>query len=71
MSCITVNAEEPKPATFEDLGYVQVVRCKDCKFAEKQVFGRKQDAYKCTLSAFEGLYDYHDRDWFCADGEKR
>lgn len=31
MPWITVNNEPPKLTTFEDLGYVQVVRCKDCK----------------------------------------
>lgn len=49
---------------------VEVVRCKDCKFAEKTGFCRpKEDEYKCTLSEFEGLYDYHDENWFCADGK--
>lgn len=47
-----------------------IVRCKDCKFAKKSVHRSKEDEYKCILSEFEGLYDYHNKDWFCADGEK-
>ena len=48
----------------------EIVRCKDCKFAEKTGFCRpKEDEYKCTLSEFEGCYDYHDGEWFCADGK--
>lgn len=47
-----------------------IVHCKDCKFAKKSVRHSKEDEYKCILSEFEGLYDYHNKDWFCADGER-
>lgn len=49
----------------------EIIRCGDCKFAEKQVCGPKEYEYKCVPSEFEGLYNYHDKDWFCADGERR
>ena len=50
----------------------EIVRCNDCKFVEKQPdWDKREPKYKCTLSEFEGLYDYHDKDWFCADGERK
>ena len=53
-------------------GHMQkIVRCKDCKFAEKQVCCPEEYEYKCTLSEFEGLYDYHNKHWFCADGKRK
>lgn len=55
-----------------------VVRCKDCKFGERTAnlasapaWYQKECEYKCTLSEYEGLYDYHSADWFCADGQPR
>ena len=69
MPLITVNSEPPKPTTFEDLGYVQVVRCKDCKWR-----GNK----KMCIVAFVAdkqefpLFFYDNRgNWFCADGERK
>ena len=61
MPWITVNSEPPKPPTFEDLGYVQVVRCKDCKYWSEE-FDRnclKRSGWFQTTP-----------DWFCADGER-
>ena len=59
MPGITVNSEPPEPTTFEDLGYVQVVRCKDCKYHDEE------DG--------KNFCDCGNRpdDWFCADGERR
>ena len=54
---ITVNTEEPKPTTFEDLGYVQVVRCKDCKY------------YSGQFCNHIDVYPWPKDDWFCADGK--
>lgn len=48
----------------------ELVRCKDCKFAEKYVCRPKEDEYKCTISESEGLYDYHVGNWFCPYGER-
>ena len=56
---ITVNSEPPKPTTFEDLGYVQVVRCKDCKHY-----------YKGHCQCENTIYWNRDPEWFCADGER-
>ena len=48
-----------------------IVRCENCKFAEKQLFGAKESEYKCTLSESWGLYDFHNKDWYCPDGKGR
>lgn len=61
---ITVNAEEPKPPTFEDLGFVQVVHCKDCDYGEKV-----NSVYLC--GKIRGFGIAHEPDWFCADGERK
>lgn len=69
MPWITVNAEEPKPPTFEDLGYLQVVRCKDCVHRGK--------VEKCVLAAIAAEKGYplfmldNRGEWFCADGERK
>lgn len=49
----------------------KVVRCKDCKFSEKRKTYHKEDEYKCKLSEYEGCFDYHHENWFCADGERK
>lgn len=48
-----------------------IVRCENCKFAEKQLFGAKESEYKCMLSESWGLYDFHNKDWYCPDGKGR
>ena len=64
-----LNYDEIRDALSE---YQQkIVRCEDCKFAEKQVCRQNEYEYKCTLLEFEGLCDYHSRDWFCAGGKRR
>ena len=60
MPMITVNSEPPKPTTFEDLGYVQVVRCKDCVRYE-------QETGCCKNKVVHGNAET----WFCADGERK
>jgi hypothetical protein len=64
MPWITVNSEPPKPTTFEDLGYVQVVRCKDCV---------NSGTSRCPChSSGDPYIDWNpDDDWFCADGERK
>lgn len=49
-----------------------IVRCKDCKYAKKIYSPSTMEkyAYKCIMSECEGTYDYHDENWFCADGER-
>ena len=49
----------------------QIVMCKDCKYAEKRIINYKSHEYKCTLTEFEGCFDYHNGDWYCADGERK
>ena len=57
-----INSEPPKPTTFEDLGYVQIVRCKDCK---------RRGSYQCPVYVGgDGMCSEPDN-WFCADGERR
>ena len=65
---ITINSEPPKPTTFEDLGYVQVVRCKDCIYAESFM-----ESYKCYFDEENeyGCKRSHDADFFCAYGERK
>lgn len=64
MPWIKVNSEPPKPTTFEDLGYVQVVRCKDCK--HYNIIGCSEGFGWC-----EKYGSGHTDDWFCADAERK
>lgn len=43
---------------------VEVVHCKDCKYAQKGLFSK-------TLSCRVWGDKFLPEDWFCADGEKR
>lgn len=61
---LTVNSEPPKQTTFEELGYVQVVRCKDCK--HYNIIGCSEGFGWC-----EKYRNGHTDDWFCADGERK
>jgi len=61
MPWTTANTEKPKPQTFEDLGYVQVVRCKDCKYWDSE-------DHNCNIKI--GWFAC-DADWFCADGIRK
>ena len=62
MTCwINANGNPPKPPTLEDLGYVQVVRCKDCKHWDA-------DDHECNIKT--GWFACG-ADWFCADGERK
>ena len=71
MPWITVNSEPPKPPTFEDLGYVQVVRCKDCKHRPTypEAYGAEIDGKWCYWCELHRAWKPDD--WFCADGERR
>ena len=82
MPWITVNSEPPKPTTFEDLGYVQVVRCKDCKHRPKEPdFKSFENGFdiefpegsKCPCQCSGDKYYswYPEDDWYCAEGERR
>ena len=72
MPLITVNSEPPKPTTFEDLGYVQVVRCKDCRWGDWSRNGKGEEMVLC-YNGDTGIEDgyLHEPDWFCAEGERR
>lgn len=59
MPWITVNSEPPKPTTFEDLGYVQVVRCKDCKWYDEKI------------SICDNCHLPREQTFFCADGKHK
>ena len=71
MPWIKVNSEPPKPTTFEDLGYVQVVRCKDCKYAHKTYDGDCKYCDMFTDDDGNPVERYRSGDWFCADGERK
>ena len=64
---ITINSEPPKPITFEDLGYVQVVRCKDCN---ECYFASNRIPSEQTLVCGKHGIDISP-DWFYADGERK
>ena len=70
MPWIKVNGEEPKPTTFDDLGYVQVVRCKDCRFLIDH-YGFMNDGYCANMRDKYDVKFKPDKDWFCADGERK
>ena len=61
---LRINAEPPKPTTFEDLGYVQIVRCKDCKHWENDGSSEFGICKICHSVGSSGS-------WFCADGEHK
>lgn len=46
-----------------DLPVIELVRCKDCKWFIKKF----ENEGRCIKHD----NDYHDTDWFCADGERR
>ena len=66
MPWIKVNGDPPRPTTFEDLGYVQVVRCKDCKYFN--INGCDEGFGWCERN---GIGHGSSTDWYCADGERR
>ncbi len=57
--------------TLQPTAQEEIVRCKNCKFAKKQIGSSKEHEYKCMLSEDEGLYDYYDREWYCPYGERK
>ena len=51
---------------------VQVVRCKDCKYATMTSDGEMCKYCAMDTDNFGNQRDvYHDADWFCADGRRR
>ena len=71
IATITINDEPPKPTTFEDLGYVQVIRCKDCKWSKPEKVFKNVPTSKDMVRWCELITRYVDDDWFCADGERK
>lgn len=61
---------------FKDKDEVIVVRCKDCKHS---FWDEENEMWKCVESAdydeetgeWFGFYEYHNGDFFCADGERK
>ena len=47
---------------------VEVVRCKDCKDSERKDY---MPAKYCNLRYCKNSLNYHDKDFYCAMGEKR
>ena len=48
----------------------ELIRCKNCMHGELESWNKSQQNYKCLKSEYEGCYDYHEGEWFCADGER-
>ena len=74
------SARNNYAAQMEMLGYqtdgnpkdmVEVVRCKDCVFADKYAPGCSENEYRCVSAELQGCDAYHDGNWFCADGKRR
>ncbi len=45
-----------------------IVRCKDCKYVENYTDIYDDRGYKCLKHNFH--QEYHNADWYCADGER-
>lgn len=56
-----------KHIVFNQHDRVYLVRCKDCAHGKC----KHQDMYLCFKDGADVLPDYHDPNWFCADGEPR
>ena len=62
--------------TVQAVGAVEVVHCEKCKHA---VWDEEFKLWKCVESAeydeelgeWFGFYEYHNGDFFCADGERK
>lgn len=48
----------------------EIVRCKDCVFAEKYAPGCSENEYRCVSAELQGCDAYHDENWYCADGRR-
>lgn len=68
MPWIKVNSEPPKPTTFEDLGYVEVVRCKDCVHWIPGTITDKDDFIQPRCKRNGGGWS---ADEYCSCAEKR
>lgn len=73
--CIEVDDSVPNVATAVD--FVEVVRCKDCKYWEhdKRSYNRGYHFGECTCPHWEGssVWDRHDTtiDDYCSQGERK
>lgn len=65
--CETDNECENCAAAIEDR--VKVVRCKDCFYSKDYSYIHSQQPFKCIYD--NKFHEFHDADWFCANGKTR
>ena len=59
----TVGISREEKYGRSKITYVEIVRCKDCKWFIKKF----ENEGRCIKHD----NDYHEPDWFCADGERK
>ena len=70
--CLTDQCERVRRLRKELSEQPQIVRCKDCRYAEPTKNMRGENRYAC-INRMTGIdQDFtHKPDWFCADGERK
>ena len=71
-----LNIVQKALETVQTIGAVEIVRCEKCKHA---VWDEEYEMWKCVESAeydeesgvWFGFCEYHNGDFFCADGERK
>ena len=61
---IGINREEKYGRL--NITYVNIIRCKDCRFGVERIDELRNPCIKCEKHPI-----YHPLEWFCADGEKK
>lgn len=78
----TITYTNANPVLVIPSGYVEVVRCKDCKHRPNKPDRASEDALGgfdiefpdggCPCQCEDGYYNwYPEDDWFCGNGERR
>ena len=48
----------------------EVINCENCKYS-RFVEWKDDMPFECCKGEYLGVYEFHERDWFCADGKER
>ena len=62
----TVGIERTNKNGISTITYVQLVRCKDCKYGSEPILAYRKGCVWC-----ERVNRHNDADWFCADGKRQ
>ena len=57
-------------AIAKQRGYIELVRCKDCKHHVHAYWLDADEEHPCILCNKHSFTGVRDPNWFCADGEK-